>query len=1116
MFKSFSEVSTKIVDSFLNNVAEIEGNKNNINRGDIKQIILVELAVYGFVKNFGIEKASVENVWSIFPNYKEVYETSNYEKMLDILRIYFGSTYSLSSWKYLVDKYMSFESFLRQYRVNDKGYFIEKNCSFIPERISHYEHLLEPETIQSKEKEFPPFLPSCENVYYENIDTKKKSKKMYVLSQDKDGFKRAIPSHLLQEEELLIKECKKLSLPKKRQKLTQDTLSLPLSEQPWLKTALQMDEYIQKNIHTFSDDEKDRLRDWSTAQNGFKLKSTNQMIKELTYKDKVNIAGIVGAGKSTFLLMELFRLKNLNAKTAVMTVNVADTLDLVYRLHLIGLKAVPLIGKKNLALHLKNFIKKVKNEANRDSEKNPLSQLSLQYVLQFFSGSCTIEILANAEEGLFPPCISLKKNDDKFSCPLFLTCGKYQVDRLLADADVWVGTQSAFIHTKPNVLVNPYDLTYAEIAYEDMDVIFVDEADSVQESVDGSFLAQNILFGNKEAIFESSFLEARNSLDTRYDFSTSKVSKEWRYHATQSSKVAHYIYELIQESIYVRKELKNKAFGHHQLISKLTKALFNPTSLVTHHEFYKQLIEIDFKKLSDLELKKNAFFEKVVIQYMLDLEETKIYSHSIHDQMKNELKLTFQVLESFIKKLDLADSSELNNLIEIEKNNLMMLFQFYLLLIYFDFHFKYLMKIKNQVEDILGEEIPEISSIFQNVKRFLPFMPQAATGRSFQYFYKESLDNQEGSVGTFRTYDYLAIGRYFLVNFSTLFENVLGKKGPTMVFLSGTSYSEGSKHYHLDINLDYLLEATNSKTSKINQECYPVYENGSPIFISGERNERVKQHKLRLMANQLVPKIKSELASWTSEGRKVLMVVNSYDQAMVVLEELRMHFPGKVKALTREGTLNNDYILRGEVEFFSSTEADILIAPLMSINRGYNILIQGSNKSLFGSVFFMIRPYIPSGEIDNVIKVINGTVPSFIATAKNKHNYSFYEAVNYIRKRSNLLLDYMLAEDESDWTYLQQEEQENMAWYMFINVWQMIGRLLRGQTDANVFYVDAPFAWENANQTGKRETFQTSMLRLWITILERDSGTSDAKKILFGEFLNGLKKALKLDNMEVF
>jgi hypothetical protein len=1116
MFKSFSEVSTKIVDSFLKTVTEIEGLTNNINRGDIKQIILLEIAVFGFVKNFGMEKATVENVWSIFPNYKDVYETSKNEKMFDIIRIYFGSTYSLSSWKDLVDKYMSFEPYLRQYRVTDEGYFIEKNCSFFSERISHYEHLLEPKTILSKEKDFPPFLNSGENVYYENFDTKKKTKKMYVLSHDKNGYKHSIPSHLIPDQELLKQEHEKLTLPKKRQKLNRETLSLHLSKQPWLKTALQMDEYISNNFNTYSDDDKDRLRDWSTAQNSFKLSSTNQRIKELTYKDKVNIAGIVGAGKSTFLLMELFRLKTLKAKSAVMTVNVADTLDLVYRLYLIGIKAVPLIGKKNLAMHLKNFIKKVKNEANRGFEKNPLSQLSLQYVLKFFSGNCTVEILANAEEGLFPPCVSLKQNDDKFSCPLFLTCGKYEVDRLLADADVWVGTQSAFIHTKPGVLVNPYDLTFAEIAYEDMDVIFVDEADSVQESVDGSFLTQNILFGNKDAILESSFLGARNSLDTRYDFSTSKVSKEWRYHATQTSKVAHHIYELIQESIYVRKELKNKAFGHHQLISKLTKALFKPTSLVIHHQFYKQLLEIDFKKLSDPELKKNAFFEKEVIQYMSNLEETKIYSNSIHDQMKDEQKLTIQVLETFVIKMNLGESCELSNLLEVEKNNLMKLFQFYLLLIFFDYHFKYLINIKNQVEDILEEEIPEISSIYQNVKRFLPFMPQAATGRSFQYFYKESSENQEGSVGTFRTYDYLAIGRYFLVNFATLFENILGKKGPAMVFLSGTSYAEGSKHYHIDINLDYLLETSNSKTSKIYQECYPVYENGSPIFISGEKNERIKQHKLQLMANQLIPKIKSELATWTSEGRKVLLVVNSYDQATVVLEELRMHFPGKVKALTREGTMNDGYILRGEVEFFANTDADILIAPLMSINRGYNILIQGSNKSLFGSVFFMIRPYISSGEIENVIKVINGTVPSFIATAKNKHNYSFYEAVNYIRKRSNLLLDYMLSEDESGWTYLQQEEKENMAWYMFINVWQMIGRLLRGQTDANVFYVDAPFAWENANQTGNKETFQSSMLRLWISILERDSVNSEAKKLLYGEFLNGLKKALKLDNAEVF
>ncbi|WP_162272010.1 hypothetical protein [Cytobacillus oceanisediminis] len=316
--------------------------------------------------------------------------------------------------------------------------------------------------------------------------------------------------------------------------------------------------------------------------------------------------------------------------------------------------------------------------------------------------------------------------------------------------------------------------------------------------------------------------------------------------------------------------------------------------------------------------------------------------------------------------------------------------------------------------------------------------------------------------------------------------------------------------------MDYLLETTTLIKSKIYQECFPVYYNGSPIFISGQSNELTKQKMLKRMSSELVPKINEQLTLWGSEKRKVLLVVNSYEQALVVLDELKQHFPNRVKALTNEDVENEDLVLRGEVEFFGDTGADILIAPLLSINRGYNILVPGTDKSLFGSVFFLIRPFIPSGEIEYIIKVINGSLPFYIKAAKENYNYSFHKAVDYVRKRSNMLLEHMLAEDESGWSYLQKEEQENMAWYMFINFWQMIGRLLRGQTNANVFYVDAPFAWENANQTGKKEKYQTSMLRIWVSILEQQSNFPEAKELLYGEFLRGLKKALKLENAEVF
>ncbi|AND41435.1 hypothetical protein A361_20470 [Cytobacillus oceanisediminis 2691] len=775
MFKSFSDVSRGTLEAFSEEVRNLNNEDLSFSPSALKKVLLVELTVYAFEKSFGSEKATIDNVWSVFPNYKSLYPASQDEASIEIIRIFFGSNFSHINWKDTVREYLRLDNFIRMYRLGEDEKFIQKSVSVFTERLTHYKTLLNPKTVMPTSREYPPFLTKdkIDNIYfYSSSDSKKNNIKKYMMTTE-GGGKRAVPEHLVKEENILKEQLNELRLPQQRKKVPFEILSTNIDEETWKTTAQYINEFIQANKQLYTDEENSRMRDWTAAADIFKLTPTNPTSNKFLYKDKVSIGGIVGAGKSTFLQLELFRLKQLKAKTAVMTVNVVDTLELVYKLHLVGLKAVPLIGKRNMAQHLKNFIKKVKREAARDYQKNPLSELSLQYVLQFFSGVCTAEILADAKESTGSPCVSLYHHDEQFSCPMFDRCGKYTVERQLADADVWVGTQSAFIHTKPNVLVNPYDFTYAELAYEMMDVIYVDEADSVQEAVDGSFLSQNILLGNKDALFDNSFLAARNTLDKRYDFSSSKTSKEWRHFVNETSKVAHYLYELIQDSAYIRREVKNYAFGHHQLLSKITKSLFKKVKQVAKHPFYETMITVDFPNSNE---KGDMSLEKVIRKYIRDIDEVKIYSGNAIEQKKQEQDLTEGLLNKILVKYDYSELSVYTGMKEVEKKQLLLLFQFYIYLINFDSHFKYLLKIKHQVENILGEEIPEISSVFKNVKRFLPFLPYAATGRSFQYFFRETHGGEEGSVGTFRTYDYLAVGRHFLMNFSNLFENITQKR----------------------------------------------------------------------------------------------------------------------------------------------------------------------------------------------------------------------------------------------------------------------------------------------------------------------------------------------------
>ncbi len=1105
MFKLLSDITSDLETLFLKEAGD---NKIDLSFVEVRTIIQVELLIGGFLANFSEEFATIDNTWSFLPNHKEVLPAGKNETMLEILRIYFAMELTLPSWRQLIRQYLRIRSELRIYQLHEKQFFYQKSSSICKNRYSMYQQLLTPENIQLEEPELPPFLEKADEKYYYYELHKGKKRKKYPIT---NNLQKKFPSHLVDEQEMLCQKRLLWKLPSNRVKVDRTTLSLPLTDRPWNETANEIDEFLQNYKSNFTKHDLNNIRNWLHAQGSFQLLPTS-FNDVLEYNRTVNIAGVVGAGKSTMLTLEIARLKQKGVKSGIITVNVVDTLLQVYRLYLVGIKAVPLIGKRSSKYHLKQFIKRVKNESKRSGDIHPLSQLAIEYVLQFFDGPCLANVLAEGVNDTINPCTSMRidgfENEKIFTCPLFTTCGKYTLERQLKEADVWVGTLSAFIHTKPLEIINPFKRTYAELAYDELDVMFIDEADSVQENCDTSFLAENKLFGEADAIFEKNLLQVSHYLDTRYDYSSIHYSQLWRLHTGQAHRSIHLIFELIQESEYIRSIVKNRSFGIHQIMEKITKSLFDVSTSVSGHPFFRLLNKIDFKMLKQSSSKGyDVQFELAIEEFINNMAQLKRYDYNFLELKEVEQKETKKLLELFMKRIFDEDVVEKSRTLDEERSALL-LFRFFVYHLYFDYNFKYLISNKKTIEVLFHQTIDDIYGYYYNLKRYLPFLPAAPTGRNFQYLFKEG--NVEGSIGTFRTYDYLAIGRDFLTNFGSMYEKATKRQGPVMCFMSGTSFAEGSLHYHVDIPLDYLLLSTNPKKSKIEQFLYPVYENGKPIFISGVKNKAEKVRNLKLMADQLVPKIQEELALLKQEKRIVALVVNSYEQAKVVQKQLEKYFPGKVKALANELTMEDvdQVFLRGEVEFFAESGAEILIVPLLSINRGYNILKSGESESLFGSIFFLIRPYIPGDSIDHILKMVNGSVPYYANTAKQK-GLQFYEGVKYIRMRSNMLLNHLLLE-ENEWSFLDEVERKTMAWYMFVNVWQMIGRLLRGQTDARVFYVDAPFAKENALGSGKKETLQSSMLRSWVSILEEESSNPFAKHELYGEFLRGLKEALNL------
>ena len=71
--------------------------------------------------------------------------------------------------------------------------------------------------------------------------------------------------------------------------------------------------------------------------------------------------------------------------------------------------------------------------------------------------------------------------------------------------------------------------------------------------------------------------------------------------------------------------------------------------------------------------------------------------------------------------------------------------------------------------------------------------------------------------------------------------------------------------------------------------------------------------------------------------------------------------------------MSDEDITRGDVAEFGISDKKILIAPMLSLERGYNILNKNS-KAAIGSVYFLVRPMPVPNDISIIINKINSKI----------------------------------------------------------------------------------------------------------------------------------------------
>jgi len=390
---------------------------------------------------------------------------------------------------------------------------------------------------------------------------------------------------------------------------------------------------------------------------------------------------------------------------------------------------------------------------------------------------------------------------------------------------------------------------------------------------------------------------------------------------------------------------------------------------------------------------------------------------------------------------------------------------------------------------------------------YAPLVPEAPMGNvlGFQYL---ADDPEPGAAaddprsGTLRFFRCAGVGRELLLNLPSLgADPAAGRAGPHVLLMSGTSWAGTSTRAHVLVPVGAVLKPQEEALEAIRQTSFHtrfLYDgDGKPLTLSGS-NVETRPAILRQMVTQLGRSgpgqpslLDQELRQIADETRRrALLLVGSYREATAAADllEAMPRWRGRVKVLaaddadldhTGPGEANSAdsraaALRRGDLASFAEDpDAELLVAPLMAVERGHNILNK-QRKAAFGTVIFLARPHPRPDDLSLAVFAVNDWVTRFVRDHPGLRAGTFSKmvagagdldaAARAFRRQARREWRRLLSR-RYIYSRLDDDEKESFAWDQMVTIWQVIGRLVRGGVPARVVFMDAAFAPALAEST---------------------------------------------------
>lgn len=894
-----------------------------------------------------------------------------------------------------------------------------------------------------------------------------------------------------------------------------------------------------------------------------------------------HLPGMVSAGKTTLAKLIAAHCLRLSADVRI-TLVVGDSHTAIETAHQINswfydnpagddVAAVPILGATQRETHLgrllesREYARSRKNGHPHWGERWLMPACPLAVSIQW-EGDGDAMMSAGSE-----PCEGLiskqKGKRERHLCPLFHHCPSKQIYRDMPNAAIWVTTPGALAQASLPLQLDARIVTAGDLVYEQSDLVIFDEVETIVEWFDRTFAKREDLTNGKNGLLDK--------LDTQIAeyWSSNRVLPpdhyRWVIAVRESLKALGGVLAAIsndEQTRSVRDWVRRGYFSPNQLAYRLARRLAGlkewdgANVLPDERDDNDRRAQAAFKPFNGL-LNQISDPLRLEISPVLNepdaMAELALLMQAINNLPDNvgnkqllgrcadwiikhhpDIEAKLATLREQLRQSDHAiDAEYLKNHLDRSIDELAQRLQFMLTVALLDRHIHIVLQEWHNKPETIDAEQP-FGRIPRGMRNILPL---PLTGQQYG-FVSDSQDSSPAGRNRLSLFNYVNIGRSYLLNFHRLREDIEGTAGPHVLALSGTSYLPDSTNFHVTLPPDGILMAPEHTEDAIRESRFiwrPFTDRrGKPIFVSG-REDSV--HQLQLLTRAMLAqggmhggfigeilddltRMGAALPDQWGDRARVLVLTNSYEQARMVAETLRDGWREGAESifyLTR-GKANEDFNLiyeqqgtlkRIDIEQFAMTSGRVLVAPMQSIGRGFNILNTSSEpNAAFGAVLFLTRPMNPPHDMEASAQELNrfalewAADEDFIAWQQDT---LYHRALNARERAVELRRAIERRRGYSDFyenPELRLYPRRDLAATTAGRVIQAVGRLLRGGVPFNAYFIDAAWSPQLA-QSGSlhdSESAETSLLTALIEILDEYAGGDEIGRYLYG----GLSEAL--------